>query len=107
MVCPGATERYLSCGETIAAWKSIECIIGAARNCTPGATSSERLVMEKRILSPTRARIVGPGTWSPNVQALNFTPGAISIILCVVSRRTVFTGDGSSGFNSAPKLNDL
>ena len=30
MVWPGAIERYLSCGDTIAAWKSIECIIGAA-----------------------------------------------------------------------------
>ena len=28
IVCPGATERYLSCGDTIAEWKSIECIIG-------------------------------------------------------------------------------
>jgi hypothetical protein len=54
--------------------------------------------------SPTRARTVGPGTWSPMVQALNFTPGAISMILCVVSRRIVFTGDGSSGFSSAAML---
>jgi hypothetical protein len=36
MVCPGATERYLSCGETMAAWKSIECIIGAATMLMPG-----------------------------------------------------------------------
>src|SRR3954469_968044 len=91
-------ERYLSCGETIAAWKSIECIIGADVRRTPGTGSSLRLVIEKRILSPTFARTVGPGTWSPNVQALNFTPGAISMILCVVSRRIVFTGEGSSGF---------
>src|ERR1044071_6625023 len=76
MVCPGAIERYLSCGETIAAWKSIECIIGAAVMRTPGTASSERLVMTNLMRSPTRARIVGPGTWSPKVQALNFTPGA-------------------------------
>ena len=36
MVCPGAIERYLSCGDTMAAWKSIECIIGAADTRTPG-----------------------------------------------------------------------
>src|SRR6185436_2415779 len=106
MVWPGAIERYLSCGDTIAAWKSIECIIGAAIICTPGTGSSLRLVIEKRILSPTRARTVGPGTWSPKVQALNFTPGAISMILCVVSSRTVFTGDGSSGLSSAPMLSE-
>src|SRR6266568_2845139 len=56
MVCPGAIERYLSCGDTMAAWKSIECIIGAATTCTPGTGSSLRLVMVKRIRSPTRAR---------------------------------------------------
>src|SRR5690349_8939150 len=88
----------------MAAWKSIECIIGAAVSRTPGTGSSLRLVIEKRILSPTRARMVGPGTWSPKVQALNFTPGAISMILCVVSSRTVFTGDGSSGSSAAPLL---
>jgi hypothetical protein len=43
--------------------------------------------MENLILSPTRARTVGPGTWSPKVHALNFTPGAISMILWVVSSR--------------------
>ena len=101
MVCPGAIERYLSCGDTMAAWKSIECIIGAADTCTPGTRSSLRFVILKRIVSPTRARIVGPGTWSPKVQALNFTPGTISIILCVTSRRTSFTGAGSSGFSVA------
>src|ERR671936_94694 len=69
-----------------------------------GTASSERLVIEKRILSPTRARIVGPGTWLPKVQALYLTPGAISITLWVVSRRMVFTGEGSSGFSSAPVL---
>jgi hypothetical protein len=62
--------------------------------------------MENLILSPTRARTVGPGTWSPKVQALNFTPGAISMILCVVSRRTFFTGEGSSGLSSAVRLSD-
>src|SRR5690349_25087529 len=51
--------------------------------------------------SPTRARTTGPGTVSPKVQAENFTPGAISMILWVVSRRTSFTGDGSSGFTTA------
>ena len=106
MVWPGAIERYLSCGETMAAWKSIECIIGAAVRRTPGTGSSLRLVMLKRIRSPTRARTVGPGTWSPKVHALNFTPGAISMILCVVSSRTVFTGEGSSGFSAAPKLRE-
>ena len=106
MVCPGATERYLSCGETIAAWKSIECIIGAEVRRTPGTGSSLRLVMLNLILSPTRARTVGPGTVSPKVQALNLTPGAISMILWVVSRRTVFTGAGSSGLSVAPKLSE-
>src|SRR5262245_29350091 len=104
MVCPAAMVRYLSCGATIAAWKSIECIIGAATTLGPGTGSSLRLVMTNLIRSPTRARTVGPGTWSPKVQALNFTPGAISMILCVVSSRTVFTGEGSSGFSSGPKL---
>src|SRR2546429_9877881 len=46
----------------------------------------------------------GPGTWSPNVHALKFTPGAISMILCVVSRRTSFTGLGASGFSGASIL---
>jgi hypothetical protein len=81
MVCPGVIDRYLSCGDTMAAWKSIECIIGAADTRTPGTRSSLRFVIVKRIVSPTRARIVGPGTWSPKVQALNFTSGALSMIL--------------------------
>jgi hypothetical protein len=46
----------LSCGETIAEWKSIECIIGAAVMRTPGTGSSERLVIVNLIRSPTRAR---------------------------------------------------
>jgi hypothetical protein len=62
IVCPGATERYLSWGDTIAAWKSIECIIGAAVTLSPGAGSSLRLVIENLTRSPTRARITGPGT---------------------------------------------
>ena len=59
MVCPGATDLYLSCGDTIAEWKSI---IGAAVTCTPGAGSSLRLVIENLMRSPTRARTTGPGT---------------------------------------------
>ena len=59
IVCPGAIERYLSCGETIAAWKSIECIIGAAITCKPGTGSSLRLVIENLMRSPTRARTDG------------------------------------------------
>src|SRR4026207_918878 len=55
IVGPGAIERYLSCGETIAAWKSIECIIGAAVMRTPGTGSSLRLVMLHLMRSPTRA----------------------------------------------------
>ena len=106
MVWPGAIERYLSCGDTIAAWKSIECIIGAAVTRTPGTGSSLRLVIVNLMRSPTRARTIGPGTWSPKVQALNFTPGAISMILCVVSRRTFFTGAGSSGLSVAPMLSE-
>ncbi len=85
----------------------MECIIGAATTCTPGTGSSLRLVMVKRILSPTRARTVGPGTWPPKVQALNFTPGAISMILCVVSSCTSLTGDGSSALSSLPMLSDV
>ena len=50
--------------------------------------------------SPTRARTTGPGTWSPKVQALNFTPGAISMILCVVSSRISLTGDGSRALSA-------
>src|SRR5689334_18620702 len=88
----------------MAAWKSIECIIGAAVILTPGTGSSLRLVMLNLTVSPTRARMVGPGTLSPNVHALNFTPGAISITLCVVSSCTILTGAGSSGFSTAPKL---
>src|SRR3989442_2605027 len=103
MVWPGAMERYLSCGDTMAAWKSIECIIGAVDTRTPGTGSSLRFVILKRTLSPTGARIVGPGTWSPKVQPVNFTPGAISMILWVVSRRTSFTEAGSSGFSVAVK----
>src|ERR1044072_7245219 len=57
MVWPGAIERYLSCGETIAAWKSIECIIGAAVSRTPGAPPALRLVRAKLMLWPTRARV--------------------------------------------------
>src|SRR5688572_19740628 len=90
----------------MAAWKSIECIIGAAVILTPGTGSSLRLVMLNLIVSPTRARIVGPGTVSPKVQALNFTPGAISITLCVVSSCTFFTGAGSRGLSTAPKLSE-
>src|SRR6185369_2973840 len=101
MVCPGAMERYLSWGDTIAAWKSIECIIGAAVRSTPGMVSAVRFVILKRIRSPTRARTVGPGTWPANVHALYLTPGAISMILCTVSRRTSFTGAGSSALNAA------
>jgi hypothetical protein len=74
-------DRYLSCGDTIAEWKSIECIIGASLTRRAGTGSSLRLVIEKWIWSPTRARIVGPGTWSPNVHALYLRPGAISMIL--------------------------
>jgi hypothetical protein len=35
------------------------------------------------------------------VQAGNFTPGAISITLCVVSSRTSLTSAGSSGLTAA------
>src|SRR6476661_8401943 len=94
-------ERYLSPGETIAEWKSIECIIGAAVKRTPGTGSSDRLLIVNLMRSPTRARTTGPGTVSSKVQAENFTHGAISMILFVVSRRTSFTGAGSSGFITA------
>ena len=97
----------MSCGETIAEWKSIECIIGAAVTRTPGMGSSERFVIVNLMRSPTRARTAGPGTVSPKVQALNFTPGAISMILCVVSRRISFTGAGSSGLIAASMLSAL
>jgi len=107
IVWPGAIERYLSCGETMAAWKSIECIIGAAITCIPGAGSSLRLVIENLMRSPTRARTTGPGTWSPNVHALNLMPGARSITLCVVSRCTSFTGSETSGFTIASMLSAL
>src|SRR5690349_21646482 len=89
----------------MAAWKSIECIIGAAITCIPGAGSSLRLVIENLMRSPTRARTTGPGTWLPNVHALNFTPGAISMIVCVVSSLTSFTGLSTSGFTIASRLN--
>ena len=106
IVWPGAIDRYLSLGATMAEWKSIECIIGAAVTCMPGAGSSERLVMVNLIRSPTRARITGPGTWSPKVHALNFTPGVISMILCVVSSRISLTGEGSSGLIVASMLSE-
>src|SRR6185503_10102071 len=70
------------------------------------AASSLRLVITNLMRSPTRARSVGPGTWSPKVQALNFTPGAISMILWVVSRRTVLTDEGSRGFSFSPMLSE-
>ena len=97
----------MSCGETIAEWKSIECIIGAAVSFSAGAGSSDRLVIENLIRSPTRTRITGPGTWSPKVQAENFTPGAISMILCVVSRRISLTASGTSGLTTASSDNAL
>jgi hypothetical protein len=59
---PRPMDRYLSGGDTMAAWKSIECIIVAEVARTPGTGSSLRFVIVNRILSPTRARIVGPGT---------------------------------------------
>ena len=89
----------------MAEWKSIECIIGAAVMRTPGAVSSERFVIVNLMRSPTRARTAGPGTESPKVQALNFTPGAISMILCVVSMRISFTGPGTRGFSIASMFN--
>jgi len=75
--------------------------------CTPGMCSSLRLVIENLMRSPTRARTIGPGTWSPNVQALNLMPGASSMTLCVVSRCTSFTGSGTSGFTIASMLSAL
>ena len=99
-------ERYLSCGDTMAAWKSMECIMGATTIDMAGRVSSLRLVMLKWILSPTRARTVGPGTWSPKVQALNFTPGAISTSLWLVSSCTYLIGAGSSGLSCASKLSE-
>jgi len=101
MVWPGAMERYLSVGETIAAWKSIECIIGEVAKLAAGICSSERLVIENFTLSPTRTRTIGPGTWSPKVHAVYFTPGARSITLCVTSIWISFTGFASSGFTAA------
>jgi len=38
-------DRYLSWGDTMAAWKSIECIIGATTMAMLGKLSSLRLVM--------------------------------------------------------------
>jgi hypothetical protein len=70
----------------------------------PGTGSSERLLIVNLTRSPTRARTAGPGTWSPKVQALNFTPGAISMILCVVSKRISFTAAATSGFSAASRL---
>ena len=70
MVCPGAIERYLSCGDTIAAWKSIECIIGAAvkQGVDPAAgfvvvtsRASFEMVQKAMILgAPLLAAISGP-----------------------------------------------
>ena len=85
IVCPGAIERYLSCGDTIAAWKSIECIIGAANAAPPCTGSSLRLVIENLTRSPTRARIVGPGTWS----ILSWDVALIGIGLAVLLPRLI------------------
>lgn len=74
---------------------------------TPGTGSSERLVIENLMRSPTRARTTGPGTVSPKVQALNFTPGAMSMILWVVSRRISLTWSGTSGLTAASMLRAL
>ncbi len=95
MVSPGTMEWYLSCGDTIAAWKSIECGIGMPK-FIPLMSSSLRFVITNLMRSPTRARTVGPGTPSPNAQAENFTPGARSMTLFVTSRRTSLTGPASS-----------
>jgi len=81
--------------------------MGATTIDIAGSISSLRLVMLKWILSPTRARTVGPGTWLPNVQALNFTPGAISITLWLVSSCTYLIGAGSSGLSCASKFSAL
>ena len=75
---------------------------GAAVTRTPGIGSSERLLIVNLMRSPTRARTTGPGTVSPKVHALNFTPGAISMILCVVSRRISLTKPVVSGLSAAP-----
>src|SRR5882672_5573202 len=69
-----------------------------------GVVTLVRLVMEKRILSPARARTVGPGTESPSVHAAYLIPGARSISRFDASRRTSFTGLGSSGSSVASKL---
>src|SRR5882724_11597153 len=103
MVWPGPIEWNRSWGDPIAEWKSIEWSIGAAMRSF-GVVTLVRLVMLKRILSPTRARTVGPGSWSPSVHAVYFTPGAISNSLFDASRRTSFTGLGSSGCSAGSKL---
>lgn len=54
-----------------AEWKSIECGIGAS------------LTKVMRTRSPSRTRIVGPGTVPPKVQPSYVTPLAISIVSCV------------------------
>ena len=69
-----------------------------------GEVTFVRLVMEKRILSPTRERTVGPGTESPSVHAAYLIPGARSITRFDASRRTSFAGLGSSGCRVASKL---
>src|SRR5947207_932730 len=81
--------------------------MGAAVRRTPGKACALRFVIAKRMRSPTRARTVGPGTWSPNVHALNFTPGATSMIVWTVSSRISLTGAGSSGFSVAVVDNAL
>src|SRR5262245_27422119 len=100
IVCPGPIEWNMSCGEPSAEWKSIECSIGAAMRSL-GEVTLVRFVMEKRILSPTRARTVGPGTESPSVHAVYLMPGARSIRRFDASRRTSFRGLGSSGCSAA------
>src|SRR5512144_1896584 len=58
----GLTFTYARLGATSAAWKSIECGIGAL------------LTRVKSTVSPTVTRSAGPGMSPPKVQASNATP---------------------------------
>ena len=80
----------------VAAWKSILC----------GTVESERLANSNSTVSPSRTRIIGPGTWPPNVQNLYSTPSAMRITFSCTSNFTLtraawlrFTGGGASGAN--------
>jgi len=74
----GFTLTYTRLGETSAAWKSIECGIGAL------------FTTVKSTVSPTVTRSTGPGTCPSKVQASKGTPSVRTIRVCRISSRILW-----------------